>query len=107
MRVELIIAFAGMTAATYFSRALFTVSVSRIGIPSFWERYLSFIPFAVLTAMVIPYLVLPENSNTVSLVNPWTISGGLTLFISYRTRSLVLSVGCGIAVFLILGKFFS
>lgn len=104
MRIELILAFAAMTAATYFCRAFFTVSVSRVHISPFWERYLSFIPFAVLTAMVTPYLLLPENGPTVSLVNPWILAGGLTLFVSYRTRSLILSVGCGLIAFLVLGK---
>jgi branched-subunit amino acid transport protein len=102
MRIELVLAFAAMTAATYFCRAFFTVSVSRVHISPFWGRYLSFIPFAVLTAMVTPYLLLPENGPTVSLFNPWILAGSLTLFVSYRTRSLILSVGCGIAIFLLL-----
>jgi branched-subunit amino acid transport protein len=103
MRAELILAFAGMTAATYFSRAFFTVSVSRFRLSSFLERYLSFMPFAVLTAMVTPYLLLPENRPSISLVNPWTLAGALTLFVSFRTKSLILSVGCGVVVFVLLG----
>ncbi|MBN2719719.1 MAG: AzlD domain-containing protein, partial [Proteobacteria bacterium] len=81
-----------MTAATYLSRALFTVSVSRIRLSSFGERYLSFIPYAILAAMVTPYLLLPENGSSFSLVNPWTLAGALTLAVSYRTKSLLLSV---------------
>jgi branched-subunit amino acid transport protein len=107
MRTELVLAFAAMTAATYFSRAVLTVSVSRVNLSPVQERYLSFIPFAVLSAIVTPYMLLPENSPSISLVNPWTLAGGLTLFISYRTKSLIFSVGGGIAAFLILGKFLS
>ena len=106
MRAEFVLAFAAMTAATIFSRAFFTVSVSRVRLSPTWERYLSFIPFAVLTAMVTPYLLLPENGQSMSLVNPWTLAGGLTFLISFRTKSLILSVGCGIAAFFILGVFF-
>ena len=104
MRIEFVMIFAAMTAATYFCRTFFTVSVSRIRVSPFWERYMSFIPFAVLAAMVTPYLILPENGQTLSPVNPWILAGGLTLFVSYRTRSLILSVGSGITVFFILGK---
>ena len=52
MRIHIVLAFAGMTVVTYFSHVLFTVSVSRVRVPPFWERFWSFIPFAVLTAMV-------------------------------------------------------
>ena len=103
MRNELLVAFAAMTAATYFSRALFTVSVSRVRLSPFGERYLSFIPGAVLAAMVTPYLLLPGNGPSLSLVNPWTLAGGLTLVVSYRTRSLFLAVMCGVALFMVLG----
>jgi branched-subunit amino acid transport protein len=106
MRTELVFAFAAMTLVTYFCRAFFTISVSRVRVSSSWERYLSFIPFAVLTAMVTPYLLFPENGRTISLFNPWILAGCMTLFVSYRTRSLVLSVGSGIAMFFILGRFF-
>ena len=104
MRTNLVIAFIAMTAATYFSRAFFTVSVSQVRLSPSQERYLSFIPFAVLTAMVAPYLFLPGSSPSLSLVNPWVLAGGLTLFVSWRTKSLLLSVGSGITLFLILGK---
>lgn len=106
MRTELLLAYAAMTAATYFSRAFFTVSVSRIRLSPFNERYLSFIPFAVLAAIVTPYLLLPENSLTISLFNPWTLAGGLTLFISHRTKNLVLSVASGITAFILLKQVF-
>ena len=106
MKVELVLAFAAMTVATYFSRVLFTVSVSRVRVPPFWERFLSFIPFAALTAIVTPYLLLPESGTSISLFNPWILAGSLTLFISHRTKNLILSVGCGIMVFFILGILF-
>lgn len=106
MRAELVLAFAAMTAATFFSRAFFTLSVSRVRLSPFWERYLSFIPFAVLTAMVTPYLLLPGKGGSISLINPWVLAGGFTLFFSCRTRNLILSVGCGVGMFLVLGMFF-
>jgi len=53
--------------------------------------------------MVTPYLLLPGNGPFISLVNPWTLAGGLTLAVSHRTRSLFLSVVCGFALFMVLG----
>ena len=103
MRAELILACLAMTAVTYLCRALFTVSVSRVRISPWWEHYLTFIPFAVLTALVTPYLLLPGSAAKLSLINPYSLAGVVTFVISYRTRNLILSVGGGIGVFFLLG----
>ena len=103
MRVDLILACFAMTAVTYLCRTLFTVSVSRVRISPWWEHYLTFIPFAVLTALVTPYLLLPGSAAKLSLINPYSLAGVVTFVISYRTRNLILSVGGGIGVFFLLG----
>lgn len=103
MRTEIILACLAMTVVTYMCRALFTVSVSKIRISSWWEHYLTFIPFAVLTALVIPYILIPGPGKELSLISPWTIAGTVTFFISWRTRNLIISVGVGIGVFWVLG----
>lgn len=104
MRVELMLACLAMTAVTYLCRALFTVSVSRVRISPWWEHYLTFIPFAVLTALVTPYLLLPGSAVTLSFINPYSLAGVVTFIVSYRTRNLILSVGIGMVLFLVLGK---
>jgi len=103
MRADLILACLAMTAVTYLCRALFTVSVSRVRISPWWENYLTFIPFAVLTALVTPYLLLPGPAMKLSLINPYSLAGVGTFIISFRTRNLILSVGIGMGVYLVLG----
>jgi len=103
MRTDLILACLAMTAVTYLCRALFTVSVSRVKISPWWENYLTFIPFAVLTALVTPYLLLPGPAMKLSLINPYTLAGAVTFVVSYRTRNLIISVGIGMGVFFLLG----
>jgi branched-subunit amino acid transport protein len=92
-----------MTAVTYLCRALFTVSVSRVRISPWWENYLAFIPFAVLTALVTPYILMPAPASDLSLINPWSLAGALTFFAAYRTKNLIISVGVGMVVFWVLG----
>lgn len=103
MRAELILACLGMTAVTFLSRALLTVSVARIQISPFLERFLAVIPFAVLSALVTPYLLTPGSGGNVQLLNPYLLAGIPTLLISYRTRNLLLSVGVGVGIYLVLG----
>ena len=102
MRTDIVLACLAMTVVTYLCRALFTVSVSRLKISSWWENYLSFIPFAVLTALVTPYILMPAPATGLSLINPWSMAGALTFYISFRTRNLVVSAGVGLAFYLLL-----
>jgi len=104
MRGEIILACLAMTAVTYLCRAIFTVSVSRIRISQWWEHYLTFIPFAVLTALVAPYLFFPGPEGEFSLLNPYILAGAGTFVLSYRTRNLILSVAAGMVLFWLLGR---
>lgn len=92
-----------MTAATFFSRAFLTLSISRVRFSPFMERFLSLVPFCVLTAIVTPYLLLSGEGRSLFPAGPWILSGGLTLFVSWRTKNLILSVACGFALFALLG----
>jgi branched-subunit amino acid transport protein len=102
MRTEIILACLAMTAVTYLCRVLFTVSVSRIRITPWWENYLTFIPFAVLTALVAPYMFFPGPAGKFSLLNPYILAGTGTFVLSYRTRNLILAAGGGMVLFLVL-----
>jgi branched-subunit amino acid transport protein len=105
MRSEIILACIAMTSVTYLCRSLFTISVSRVRVSPWWEHYLTFIPFAVLTALVTPYLLFPGPEGKLSIMNPYILAGLVTFLASYRTKNLILSVAVGMGVFLVLGGF--
>lgn len=44
----------GMTAVTFIPRLLPLVSLADYPLPPFWKRFLSFIPFTALGALIIP-----------------------------------------------------
>jgi len=104
MRTDLVIAFAGMTIATYMTRALFTVFVSKVRISSFWERVLSHVPLAVLTAFVVPYLFASSGEGS-AIFTPYLLAGAATLFLSFRTRNILVSATSGIVLFMIISQF--
>ena len=98
MRFELVLACAAMTAVTFLCRSLLTVSLSKVTITPWIERFLAVIPFAALTALVAPYLLVAREGSVVDLSNPYLLAGVPTLLVSYRTKNLLLSVGVGIGV---------
>ena len=47
---------------------------------------------------------MPGSAVKLSFINPYSLAGVATFFVSYRTRNLILSVGIGMVLFLVLGK---
>lgn len=103
MRAELAIACLAMAAVTYLCRSALTVSVSRVRLTRWWEHFMAFIPLAVLTALVTPYLFLTGPDTGFSILNPYSLAGAATFFLSWRTRNLIISVMGGMVMFRVLG----
>lgn len=105
MRTEIAVACIAMTAVTFLTRSLFTVSVTRIRIIPFWERTLLTLPMAVLTALVTPPIIRAQGEVIHLGSNPYLIAGIFTLFISRFTRNILASALSGMLLFMLLIKF--
>ena len=95
--VWLTIVLAG--AGTYALRASFLAFAGRlVDLPPLAERVLRQIPPAVLAALVVPSLLRPEGE--LDLWQPHLLAGVVAAFVSWRTRSvgLTLVVGMGVLV---------
>ena len=85
--------------ATFAIRATFIILVGQREIPELLRRALHFIPPAVLTAIILPELVLPRGSLDLSLTNPNLLAGIVAVLVAWRTRSVLLTIVVGMAVF--------
>jgi branched-subunit amino acid transport protein len=65
-------------------------------------RALGFVPVAVLTAIVLPELVMPGGMVDVSPGNTRLIAGMVAVLIAWHTRSLLLTIVAGMGLFLVL-----
>ena len=106
MRPDIAFAFAAMTAVTYLTRALFTVTVTQVRVNLFWERTLLALPLAVLTALVTPPIFRPHSDVILLIDNPYLLAGIFTLFLSRITRNILVSALSGMALFMLLLNFF-
>lgn len=95
--------------ATFAIRATFILLIGQREIPPLLRRALYFIPPAVLTAIILPELVLPRGQLNLSLTNPNLLAGIVAVLVAWRTRSVLLTILVGMAVFwaanLLLGRF--
>ena len=84
---------------TYALRASFLAAARRlVDLPPLADRILRQIPPAVLAALVLPSLVRPDGD--LDLWQPRLLAGAVAALVSWRTRSIALTlvVGMGLLV---------
>jgi branched-subunit amino acid transport protein len=91
----------GMFLVTFVARYPLMVLVGRIQLPDFVIRALRYVPVAVLTAICSTAVFMPKNTLDVSLQNAAIFGALAAILISWRTKNLLLTIGGGMAVFLL------
>ena len=87
----------GAGAVTFALRLSFIALLGRLQIPPTLGRALRFVPAAVLTAVVIPLLFYENGALEVSLGNARLLAGLVAALIAWRSRSVPLTLGGGMA----------
>jgi branched-subunit amino acid transport protein len=92
----------GAGAVTFALRLSFVALLGRIRVPPTLGRALRFVPAAVLTAVVIPLLFYKNGALEISLGNERLLAGLVAALIAWRTRSVLFTLGGGMATLWIL-----
>ncbi len=91
---------AGMTAVTFLVRYAFFALGERIAFPPVVKRALRYVPAAVLTAIVVPMVLLPDGVHwQLTWRNAWLLGALATGLIAWRFNHLLAAIGGGMAVF--------
>lgn len=91
----------GMMLVTFSVRYPVLALLGRIRLPGPVLRALHYVPPAVLTAIVVPALLMPDGGQlSLAHTNAYLVGGIAAGLISWRTRSLTLTIVVGMAVFL-------
>ncbi|MEG6615837.1 AzlD domain-containing protein [Peptococcaceae bacterium 1198_IL3148] len=107
MRSEVLLIILGMAAVTYFTRFGCLVLFRYTGIPAGLNRWLKHIPTAILTALIVPSLLLPKGYLDITIHNHYLIAGILAALIAYKSRSITATVGLGIMAMVSLNWLFN
>ena len=92
---------AGMAAVTFAIRYPVLVLVGRIPLPEAVFRALRYVPPAVLTAIIVPAVLMPKGTVDVSPTNAYLVAGIVSALVAWRTKSLLLTIIIGMAVMLV------
>jgi branched-subunit amino acid transport protein len=87
---------------TYLFRASFMVAAERLTLPRTLQRALAFVPAAVLSAIILPALLLTDDRLNLSPANPRLIAGLLAALVAWYTRSVLLTIVVGMGVLVLL-----
>lgn len=86
-----------MAAATYLSRALTVVFFPNLPLPGFVRKGFRHIPAAVIAALVVPSLVMPEGVPLLPWRNPDLLAGLIAAVTAVRTGSVPITLFAGVA----------
>lgn len=98
-----VVLIAGMAAVTFAVRYPVLALVGRLELPPRVLAALRFVPTAVLMAIIVPAMLAPAPAGEVSIspTNAYLIAGIFAVFISWRTKNLLLTIVLGMAAFLL------
>jgi branched-subunit amino acid transport protein len=100
MDLWLTIIIAGLV--TYLTRLSFIAAHGRIAMPTWFTRALTFVPVAVLSAIIFPELLTRDNTLILSLGNVRLLAGVAATVTAWRTQNVWLTIAVGMMVLLVL-----
>jgi branched-subunit amino acid transport protein len=96
--MEKLVIFAGMAAVTYLTRYAMIAMLGR-ELPPPAQRWLRYVPVAVLTALITPAALAPGGSLAFDR-HTWAVAVGA--LVAWRTRSVWITIVSGMIAFWVL-----
>ena len=104
MNIWLIFLLGGLL--TFGMRFIFIYLLGRFEVPDTMRRALRFVPPAVLSAIVVPELLIRSGQIDVSWMNFRLLAGVAAVLVAWKTKNTLLTILGGMAVLLLLGFLF-
>lgn len=95
----------GMFVITFGIRFIMFAFAGKITFPIWMQQSLRFVPPAVLTAIIVPSVVMPTGTIDFSVDNVYLLAAIISVVISLVTKSLLKTIFFGMLVFLLLKLF--
>jgi branched-subunit amino acid transport protein len=89
------LAIVGVGLLTFLTRASFILFADPHKFPHAFRVALAFVPPAVLAAIVLPGLAMPQGVVDLTIANPRWIAGLVAMVVAARTRNAVATIVAG------------
>ncbi len=97
MNIELLIAIVGCVLVTLIPRILPLMYLSSESMPQSVLRWLSFVPVAVMSALLLPDIVIQNNELDLSFDNIFLLAAFPAFFVAWKTKSFFGTIACAMA----------
>lgn len=97
--LSLILTILGMFVVTFGIRFILYARAHRIQLPVWLEEALAYVPVAVLTAIIMPMILMPNKHLELSWQNPWLLGGLAAFIIGVSLKKPLLTIAVGVLVF--------
>ena len=98
------LAIAGISASVYLLRASFILFADPHRFPHRFRQALTFVPPAVLAAIVVPALLMHGDGIDMTLANPRWLAGAIAILVAVRWRNALATIASGmVALWLLQG----
>ncbi len=85
----------GMTLVTFIPRYGVLALMGRVQMPKPLFNALRYVPVTVLSAIVMPDLLLKDGSLNLAINNSFLAAGIITILVAWRTKNLLLTIVLG------------
>ena len=96
--MELWLTILAMGVVTYAIRLSLIGVFEKLTLPPLMTRALRFVPPAVLSAIILPEVLMPAGHVDVTLANPRLLAGIIAAVVAWRTRNIIATVLVGLVV---------
>src|SRR5690242_19660889 len=83
---------------TFLTRLSFIALHGRVILREWFTRALMFVPVAVLSAIILPEILVTNNALNLALLNPRLGAGVVALLIAWRTKNVWETIVVGMGV---------
>lgn len=80
---------------TFLLRFSFIALHGRVTMPDWFTRALTFVPVAVLSAILFPDILIQDGSPNLSLMNPRLVAGVIATIVAWRTKNVTVTIVVG------------
>ncbi len=96
MKSDIFLVILGAGMATYLTRFPLMILSGKREIPSWLVKLMNFIAPAVLTALIVPVILIKQGQLDVSLSNEYIIAAIITAGVAFFSKNMLASVITGI-----------
>ena len=105
MRSEMFLIIAGMAIVTFATRFASVAILGQKKMPPALERWLRHIPTGILTALIVPTLLLPKGYIDLSFDNHYLLAGLVAAAAAWKSRNMIATLVLGLGTMLLLRLF--